>query len=48
MPSPSDYWTDFRDQLAALGVEPVLIGALAAIEYRAEERATTDVDFLVR
>lgn len=48
MPEPSAYWTEFRDALAALGLEPVLIGALAAIEYRADRRATTDVDFLVR
>lgn len=48
MPEPSDYWVEFRDRLAALGDEPVLIGALAASLYRAEPRRTTDVDFLVR
>ncbi len=45
---PSDYWTEFRDELSALGLEPVLVGALAAIRYRSAQRATTDVDFLVR
>lgn len=48
MPEPSDYWRDARDRLTALGVEPVLIGALAAAFYRQTPRATTDVDFLVR
>jgi hypothetical protein len=48
VPEPSDYWTDARDRLAALGLEPVLIGALAAAAYRQTPRATTDVDFLVR
>ncbi len=48
MPEPSDYWMEFRDRLAALGSDPVLIGALAAALYRREPRHTTDVDFLVR
>ena len=48
MPEPSDYWIDFERRLTELGAEPVLIGALAALEYRAVPRATTDVDFLVR
>jgi hypothetical protein len=30
-----------------LGAQPILIGALAAQEYRSEPRLTTDVDFLV-
>ncbi len=48
MPEPSDYWTDFARRLSELAAEPVLIGALAALMYRAEPRFTTDVDFLVR
>jgi hypothetical protein len=48
VPEPSAYWRDARDRLAALGVQPVLIGALAAAAYRRTPRATTDVDFLVR
>lgn len=48
MPDPSDYWSTFERRLAELGCEPVLIGALAALEYRATPRLTTDVDFLVR
>lgn len=48
MPSPSDSYADFRDLLRGLGADPVGIGALAALRYRAEPRATTDVDFLVR
>ncbi|MEQ1699806.1 MAG: hypothetical protein ABMA25_06840 [Ilumatobacteraceae bacterium] len=47
MPAPSDYFDQFRDQLAALGAQPVGIGAFAALLYRAEPRETTDVDFLV-
>ena len=48
MPEPSDYWSTFQQRLAELGCEPVLIGALAALEYRLTPRFTTDVDFLVR
>lgn len=48
MPEPSDYSAEIRSVLAELGLEPVLIGALAAIVYRRTPRATTDVDFLVR
>jgi hypothetical protein len=44
---PSDYWADFERRLADLGAQPILIGALAAQEYRSEPRLTTDVDFLV-
>ena len=47
MPAPSDYFDQFRDRLAALGAQPVGIGAFAALLYRAEPRETTDVDFLV-
>jgi hypothetical protein len=48
VPSPSDSYAEFRDLLSALGVDPVGIGALAALRYRSEPRATTDADFLVR
>lgn len=47
MPEPSDYWSTFETGLAELGCQPVLIGALAAQEYRATPRFTSDVDFLV-
>ena len=47
MPDPSDYWSTFQRLLTELGCEPVLIGALAALEYRSTPRLTTDVDFLV-
>lgn len=33
--------------LRGLGVTPILIGALAALEFRATDRSTTDVDFLI-
>ena len=46
MHEPSDYWTEFAERLAALGVKTRLIGALAAMQYRAQPRVTTDVDFL--
>jgi hypothetical protein len=45
---PSDYWAIFERRLTELGAQPILIGALAAQEYRAAPRLTTDVDFLVR
>lgn len=48
MLSPSDSSAEFRELLTDLGAEPVGIGALAALRYRAEPRATTDADFLVR
>jgi hypothetical protein len=48
VPEPSDYWTEFEQRLTELGAQPVLIGALAALEYRADPRMTIDVDFLVR
>lgn len=47
MPEPSDYLAEFRDRLVAMGLEPVVIGAMAAIRYRLEPRTTADVDFLV-
>lgn len=48
MPEIEDSYAEFRDRLEALGLEPVLIGALAAQRYRLAPRFTTDVDFLVR
>ncbi|MCC5953938.1 MAG: hypothetical protein JJU45_17725 [Acidimicrobiia bacterium] len=47
MREPSDYWTELADELAELGVRPVLIGGLAANAYRTDVRLTVDVDFLV-
>lgn len=44
---PSDYCDQFADDLRRLGLEPVLMGALAALRYRLHPRFTTDVDFLV-
>lgn len=48
MPEIEDSYVEFRERLDALGLEPVLIGALAAARYRLAPRSTTDVDFLVR
>lgn len=48
MPEIEDSYVAFRDRLEGLGLEPVLIGALAAQRYRLAPRFTTDVDFLVR
>lgn len=48
MREPSDYSDRFAERLQALGLEPVLIGALAANVYRLSPRLTTDVDFLTR
>ncbi len=45
---PSDYWSEFAERLEQLGLEPVLIGGLAARRYRHRDRFTTDVDFLTR
>lgn len=45
---PADYSSEFREVIGALGLEAVLIGGLAANEYRQVPRMTTDVDFLVR
>jgi hypothetical protein len=43
---PSAYSAPFAERLRALGVRPVLIGALAALRYRATPRFTTDADYL--
>lgn len=49
MPETSDsFAAEFRRRLAALGIDAVLIGALAAARYRDTPRETTDVDFLAR
>jgi hypothetical protein len=48
LPEIEDFYVEFRDRLDRLGLEPVLIGALAAQRYRLAPRFTTDVDFLVR
>lgn len=48
MPEIEDSYVEFRDRFERLGLEPVLIGALAAARYRMAPRFTTDVDFLVR
>jgi hypothetical protein len=45
---PSDYSDRFAERLRGLGVQPVLIGALAANVYRLSPRLTTDADFLTR
>lgn len=45
---PSTYSDRFADRFRSLGIEAVLIGALAAIRHRATARFTTDVDFLAR
>lgn len=48
MHDPSAYWVDFARRFEELGIEAKLIGALAALQYRAQPRATVDVDFLAR
>lgn len=48
MPEPSDYFSEIQSILAELELDAVLIGALAAVRYRLQPRATTDVDFLAR
>lgn len=48
MHEPSDYSGPFAERLRAMGLEPVLVGALAAATYRKSPRFTTDVDFMVR
>ena len=48
MRAPGDYSAQFAEYLRSLGSAPVLIGALAALEYRDAPRQTTDVDFLVK
>lgn len=47
MQEPSDYSGPFADRLRSLGLDPVLVGALAAATYRRSPRFTTDVDFMV-
>lgn len=47
MHEPSDYSGPFAEHLRQLGLEPVLVGALAAATYRRTPRFTTDVDFMV-
>ena len=49
MPETSDcFAADFRRRLADIGVEAVVIGAVAAARYRLTPRQTVDVDFLAR
>jgi hypothetical protein len=45
---PADSATEFVRLLRELGVDSVVIGALAALRYRGDPRLTTDVDLLVR
>jgi len=44
---PSESAASIAEVLDALGVRWTIIGALAALEYRADVRITTDADFLV-
>lgn len=47
LPEPSaSSAAEFQRRLAQLGFETVLIGALAALRYRASPRFTTDIDLL--
>jgi hypothetical protein len=48
VPSVSDFSGDAAEVLRGLGADPVLVGALAAMYFRATRRVTTDADFLVR
>jgi hypothetical protein len=48
LPGIEDSSVAVGDRLEALGLEPVLIGALAARRDRLTPRFTTDVDVLVR
>jgi sirohydrochlorin ferrochelatase len=48
VPNVSDYSNEAADTLRSVGADPVVIGALAALRYRATVRETTDADFLVR
>jgi len=45
--SLEDSLADAREILAGLSIEAVVIGAVAALRYRASARATSDVDLLV-
>lgn len=47
MQSLEDSLADARAILAGLSIEAVVIGAVAALRYRASARATSDVDLLV-
>lgn len=47
MREPSDSAASAAEILAGLGTDWALIGALAAMRYRASPRLTTDADFLV-
>jgi hypothetical protein len=46
-PQSSDFSSRAAETLRELGVEPVTIGARAALRYRATPRATIDVDYLI-
>ena len=47
MPETSDsFAAEFRQRLAALGIDAVVIGAVAAARYRLTPRQTTDLDLL--
>lgn len=47
VPETSDsFAAEFRRRLAALGIDAVVIGAVAAARYRLTPRQTTDVDLL--
>ncbi len=46
MREPSDSAASAAEILASVGVDFALIGALAALRYRASSRLTTDADFL--
>ena len=43
-----DSSADVGRLMVTLGLDPVIIGATAAMRYRLEPRATVDVDYLVR
>ncbi len=47
MPASWDSLDRFRARFRDLGLDPVVIGAFAALHYRLTQRETTDVDFLV-
>ena len=44
----SDFSRAAAETLRSLGAEPVVIGGIAAIRFRAVPRMTTDIDFLIR
>lgn len=47
MPASWDSLDRFRARFRDLGLDPVVIGAFAALQYRLTQRETTDIDFLV-